>query len=370
MKTYRIGVIAGDGIGPAIVASARRVLDAVGSQNFGLEWVEIDGGAEMFRRTGAALNPVDLERIRNEFDATLKGPVGLPEVRNPDGTEAGVLGGILRNGLDAYANIRPISLTPGVRSPLTETERGAAIDYVIVRENTEGLYASRGKGVGTGDVHVDQLLVTRAATERIVRQAFAIAATRTGAPADGVSRVTCVDKANVLPSMAFFRRVFDEVAAEMSAEHPSIQAEHLYVDATAAALVENPSHFDVIVCENLIGDILSDLGAATVGGIGTCPSANIGETAAYFEPVHGSAPDLASTDPTCEKADPTAQILSAAMMLDYLGEPDAAERIRRAVAEARAELTQLACVSGKDAREMSSLTALTDAVVRTLNLSK
>lgn len=357
MKTYRIAVIEGDGIGPSIVGAALRVLHAVAENTFVVDLHTVDAGADTFRRTGTALAPADLDRIRHDFDATLKGPVGLPEVRHADGTEAGVLGGILRTGLDAYANIRPILSTPGIETPL----RGnPAIDYVIVRENTEGLYASRGKGVGNDQTHVDQLLVTRAATERIVRRAFEIAATRTGAPADGVSRVTCVDKANVLPSMAFFRRVFDEVAAKAQVAHPSIRAEHMHVDAAAAALVERPERFDVIVCENLIGDILSDLGAATVGGIGTCASANIGDEAAYFEPVHGSAPDLALADPSCESADPTAQMLSVAMMLDYLDEHVAAERVRAAVTDARVEL----------AATERGLNAFTDAVVAKINLSQ
>jgi 3-isopropylmalate dehydrogenase len=360
MKTYRIGVIYGDGIGPAIMGAALRVLNAVAAQQgtFHCELALVDAGADTYRRTGRALSDVDLERIRSDVDATLKGPVGLPEVRNADGTEAGVLGGILRNGLDAYANIRPIATSEGVPTPLRSPE---LIDYVIVRENTEGLYASRGKGVGNNTVHVDQLLVTRAATERIVRKAFEIAATRAGAVEDGVSRVTCVDKANVLPSLAFFRRVFDEVAESLCEEHPSIMVEHLYVDAAAAALVERPQHFDVIVCENLIGDILSDLGAATVGGIGTCPSANLGHHAAYFEPVHGSAPDLIATDASGERADPTAQILSAAMMLDYLGERSAARLIREAVRDARAELAR--------AGGQSLLTPLTDAIIAKINLS-
>lgn len=362
MKTYRIGVIKGDGIGPAVVAASLRVLEAVSAKlgTFQYDLVFVDAGADTFRRKGSALASDDLTRIRYECDATLKGPVGLPEVRFPDGTEAGVLGGILRNGLDAYANIRPVATMAEVTTALRSD---ALIDYVIVRENTEGLYASRGKGVGDNEVHVDQLLVTRKATERIVRKAFEIAATRAGAPADGVSRVTCVDKANVLPSLAFFRRVFDEVAQSLAAEHPAIEVEHLYVDAAAAALVERPEQFDVIVCENLIGDILSDLGAATVGGIGTCPSANIGSDAAYFEPVHGSAPDIAASDPSCERADPTAQILSTAMMLDYLGEHAAAGMIRDALQDARARHSRNA-----DGGATLALTALTDAVVAKINL--
>lgn len=361
MKNYRIGVIAGDGIGPALSAATLRVLDALAevSGQFTLHFEPVDAGADTFVRTGQAISQADVERIRSEFDATLKGPVGLPTVRHPDGTEAGVLGGILRAQLDAFANIRPVRSIAGVSSPLAGDQ---LIDYVIVRENTEGLYASRGKGVGDDTQWRDQLVISRHATERIVRTAFALAATRSGAPADGVSRVTCVDKANVLSSYAFFRRVFDEVAQQLRIEHPSIQAEHLHADAAAAALVEHPERFDVLVCENFIGDILSDLGAATVGGLGTCPSANIGEQAAYFEPVHGSAPDLLAADPSAERANPTAQFLSAALMLDYLGEPAAAEQLRRALAQTRAVLPARL---GKQ----PALSELTDAVIDTLKLS-
>ncbi|MCG2623281.1 isocitrate/isopropylmalate family dehydrogenase [Arthrobacter sp. I2-34] len=316
MREYHLGLIPGDGIGPELTAAAAAVLETAARGRFVLRWHREDGGAGTYRRTGTALSAAALERIRG-YDATLKGPVGLPEVRTPDGLEAGVLGGILRTGLDAYANLRPVrSLLPG----------GRRIDYVIVRENTEGLYASRGNGVGNDHAMVDQLLVTRAGTERIVRRAFAAAAARRGAPADGVRRVTCVDKANVLRSYAFFRRIFDEVAEEF----PQVEAEHRYADAAAYELVAAPGRFDVIVTENFIGDILSDVGAATVGGLGMCPAANVGDGAAYFEPAHGSAPALAGRD----RANPAGQLLCAAMLLDHLGEAGAAADLRGAVTAA------------------------------------
>lgn len=217
-------------------------------------------------------------------------------------------------------------LLPGVSAPTTH--RPEDIDYVIVRENTEGLYLSRGRGVRNERAASDQLLLTRKGVERVVRRAFALARGRNGAPADGVRRVTCVDKANVLRSFAFFRDVFDEVAAS----HPDVEAEHLHADAAAAALVAHPARFDVLVMENLLGDILSDLGAATVGGLGMCPSANLGDTAAYFEPIHGSAPDIAGTG----AANPTSQILSAAMLLEHIGHVDEAGAVRAAVAGAYA----------------------------------
>jgi len=242
-------------------------------------------------------------------------------VRLPDGTEAGLLGGVLRIGLDAYANLRPVRLLPGVQAALRA--KAGEIDYVIVRENTEGLYLSRGKGVGTSEAMADTMLVTRKGVERVARYAFELARRRNGAPEDGKRRVTCVDKANVLASLAFFRRVFDEVGEA----YPDVEREHLYADAAAQALVLRPQRLDVLVMENFLGDILSDLGGATVGGIGLCPSGNIGDSHAYFEPIHGSAPDIAGLD----KANPISQILTAALMLEHLGEREAADLVRRAV---------------------------------------
>jgi 3-isopropylmalate dehydrogenase len=247
-------------------------------------------------------------------------------VRFPDGTEAGLLGGVLRIGLDTFANVRPVRSMPGVEAPL-RVEPGE-IDYVIVRENTEGLYLSRGKGIGTDQAMADTLLVTRKGVERVSRYAFELARRRNGSPSDGVRRVTCVDKSNVLASYAFFREVFDEVAAEF----PDVEREHLYADAAAQALVMQPQHFDVLVMENFLGDVLSDLGGATIGGIGLCASGNIGTPHAYFEPIHGSAPDIAGQD----RASPVSQVLTAALMLDHLGEAEAAHLVSDAVERALA----------------------------------
>ena len=326
-RSYRVVVIPGDGIGPELVAAALVVLAAAEEAlGFKLEIDRREGGADFYRKSGASLAPETFEAIRRA-DAAMKGPVGLPDVRLPDGTEAGLLGGVLRIGLDAYANLRPVRLLPGVEAPLKA--KAGEIDYVIVRENTEGLYLSRGKGVGTRDAMADTLLVTRKGVERIARYAFGLARKRRGAPEDGVRRVTCVDKANVLASLAFFRRVFDEVGEG----YPDVAREYLYADAAAQALVLRPQRLDVLVMENFLGDILSDLGGATVGGIGLCPSGNIGERHAYFEPIHGSAPDLAGQD----KANPISQVLSAALLLEHLGERDAAGLIRRAVDAALAQ---------------------------------
>ena len=320
-RDYRVVVIPGDGIGPEVTDATLAVLAAVQDHdNIALRFETHRAGAAHYHDTGRAMDDATLAACR-DADGVLKGPVGDPAVRAPDGIEAGTLGGVLRPGLDAYANIRPIRLYPGVSSALRDVAADG-IDYVIVRENTEGLYASRGKGAVTPEGVTDFMTMSRAGIDRVVRKAFALAASR------ATARVTCVDKANVLRGFALFREIFDACAAQ----HPDIAADHLYADAAAAALVERPGTFDVLVTENFVGDILSDLGAATVGGLGMCPSGNIGDDAAYFEPIHGSALGLAGHD----SANPLATILSAAMLLDWLDEPAAATRIRSAVERALA----------------------------------
>ena len=322
LRTYRIVTIAGDGIGPEIMESALEVLAETERRidGFHLVMEEHMGGVASYERAGTPLSDESLEACR-AADAVLKAPVGLPWARRPDGTEVGLLGGVLRNGLDLYANVRPIRLWPGVNAPI-KAEPGQ-IDYVIVRENTEGLYLSRGLGVGNEDAMTDVLMMTRKGVERIVHFAFQLARGRQGSPSDGVSRVTCVDKSNVLRSFWFFRQIFEQVGEE----YPDIEKAYLYSDAAAQALVQRPWDFDVLVMENFLGDILSDLGGGTIGGLGMCPSGNLGEQAAYFEPVHGTAPDIMGKG----LANPLSQVLSSAMMLEHLGETEAAGRIRDAV---------------------------------------
>jgi 3-isopropylmalate dehydrogenase len=322
MTDYTIAVLPGDGIGPEVVSAATAVLsEVVGQAGFGLKLVEYEAGAAAYLKYGDALPAESLAGCK-AADAIFKGPSGLPDVRLPDGTEAGVLGGRFRNGLDLYVNLRPVKLYPNVPTALAGRQSGD-IDWVMVRENTEGLYASRGNGVvaTSGQAATDTLMITRRGTERIVRYAFEEARRR-----NGTKRVTCVDKSNVLRSFAFFRQIFKEVAAD----YPDIEPDFLYVDAAAQALVLRPDRFDVIVTENLFGDILSDLGGATVGGIGVCAGANIGDAHAYFEPIHGSAPALAGTG----LANPLAAILAGGLMLNYLGQPAAAAAVEGAVAGA------------------------------------
>jgi 3-isopropylmalate dehydrogenase len=310
MGTYRIAVLPGDGIGPEVMKEALKVLTAVEKAYRGLrlDFQEYPTGARCYLERGKDL-PAETMRACKESDAILFGSAGLPEVRYADGTEiAPQL--TLRFALDLYAGIRPIKKFPGIRPVLAGDP---PIDYVIFRENTEGLYASRGGGVRVGnELAVDNMVITRKGTERIVKYAFRLAQKRTGAPADGKRRVTCVDKANVLRSMAFFREVFDGVASCF----PGIASEHAYVDAMTLYMVQRPQTFDVVVLENMFGDILSDLAAGTIGGMGLAPSADVGDSYGLFQPSHGSAPDIAGKG----IANPVAQILSGAMMLEWLGE--------------------------------------------------
>jgi 3-isopropylmalate dehydrogenase len=307
--SYRIAVIKGDGIGPEVVAEAVKVLHAATPDGLALHFEEVEAGARCYERTGEDLPRETLE-VCQAADAILFGSAGLPDVRFPDGTEiAPQL--TLRVTLDLYVGLRPIRLYPGAPTALRLAD-GARIDYVILRENTEGLYASRGAGVRVGGhVATDTLVITRQGTARICREAFELARRRAGAPLDGRRRVTCVDKANVLKSYAFFRDVFDQVAGD----YPEVEATHVYVDAMAAYLVQAPGRFDVVVMENMFGDILSDLAAATVGGLGMAPSGDIGDQYALFQPSHGTAPDIAGKG----IANPVATILSAGLMLDWLG---------------------------------------------------
>ena len=327
MKVYRVVVLPGDGIGPEIMEGALEVLQKLQelSGNFTLDFDFHKGGAAYYIESGESISSDTVEAIR-EADATLKGPVGLPWVRNPDGTEAGVLGGVLRVGLCLYANLRPIRLFPNVPTPLREKVPDS-IDYLFLRENSEGHYLSRGMGIVTEEAATDTLMVTRKGCEKISRFAFKLALDKKrGAPEDGRRRVTFVDKSNVLRSFHFFRTIFKQVAEEIT----EVETEYLYADAAAAALIIRPEHFQVVVTENMLGDILSDLGGATVGGLGMCPSGNIGDGLAYFEPIHGSAPDIVGKN----LANPISQIRSAAMMLDYLGEKEDADLLEKAIWEA------------------------------------
>jgi 3-isopropylmalate dehydrogenase len=311
-SAYDIAVVYGDGVGPEVCGATVEVLKAAFGEMQVLNFIEYQGGAATYLETGSALPAETFEGCSNA-DAILHGAAGLPSVVHPDGTEAGMDFGLpLRFNLDLYANVRYIKLYKGTTSHLRFAEPGN-IDYVILRENVEGLYASRGGGVNLRDeVATDTLVITREGTERIVRMAFELARKRNGAPEDGKSRVTICDKANVLRSYAFFRKVSTEVAKD----YPDVELEYAIVDALTAYMVTRPEHYDVIVSENMFGDIISDLGAATVGGLGLSPTAEIGDDHGYFQAAHGSAPDIAGKG----IANPTGTILSGALMLEWLSE--------------------------------------------------
>ncbi|WP_279084188.1 isocitrate/isopropylmalate dehydrogenase family protein [Bradyrhizobium diazoefficiens] len=315
--TYTIAVVHGDGIGPEVARAAVAVLQA-GVQAGTLRFVDYPAGADHFLKTGDSFPAASFEGCRTA-DAILHGAAGIPGVVHPDGTEAGLDFTLtLRFKLDLFANVRPIKLYKGVPSPLG---RPGPIDYVIVRENSEGLYAARGAGaLLREEVAVDTLVQTRKGVERIVRFAFELARTRNGSPKDGRRRVTCCDKANVLRTYAFFRAVFDEVAKE----YPDIEAEHVLVDAMTVHLVNKPSHFDVIVTENMFGDIISDLGAATVGGMGMAPSEEVGDGIGFFQASHGSAPDIAGKG----LANPYGTILASILMLRRLDQRHRDSRLK------------------------------------------
>ena len=318
-STFNIAVLPGDGIGPEVTAAGVEVLNAVASFSPGLTFTfeEFSIGANEFLKSGDPIPHHVLERIR-AFDAILLGAAGLPGVRWPTGVEIAPQID-LRERLDLYCGLRPIYLFHPDDSPLRDKPAGS-IDLLLVRESTEGLFSGRNdRSNVTPDRAEDRLVITRHGAERIIHAAFREAMGRR-------KHLTLVDKANVLPSMAYFRGIFDEIATEF----PEVETQRIYVDAAALYLIQRPESFDVLVTENMFGDILSDLLAGIVGGMGMAPSADIGDAWAVFQPSHGSAPDIAGKG----IANPVATILSVAMMLDWLGEDiarHAAARIRRAV---------------------------------------
>jgi len=301
----------GDGIGPEIMAPTLEILDVVATR-IGLKpfkYISLPAGAAHFLEHGEDLPKDSIAKAR-QADAILLSAMGLPDIRRPDGTEL-VPQIDLRLQLELYAGVRPVKVVPGQPCPLKDP-RSSEIDFVIVRESTEGLFANLGEGKLHGrDSATETLEITRATSEKLFDFSFRLAQRRAkvrGKPA----KVTCVDKANVFQAFWFFRSIFNERAAIF----PDIEADAVYVDAFAMWMVLRPWEFDVVVTENMFGDILSDLGAGIIGSLGLAPSADIGDKYAVFQPCHGSAPDIAGKG----IANPIAMILSAAMMLDWLAE--------------------------------------------------
>ncbi|HZA50899.1 MAG TPA: isocitrate/isopropylmalate dehydrogenase family protein [Myxococcaceae bacterium] len=318
----RIAVIPGDGAGIEVMNAALPVLEALDRRyRIGLQLERFDFGAERYLRTGESLPPAQIDIFRRDFDAILFGAVGDPRVKGQVHAREILLG--LRFGLDLYINFRPCRLLSERLSPLKGKGR-KEIDFVVFRENTEGQYNGLG-GVfkrGTPDeLAISEEINTRKGVERVIRAAFAWARD------NGRTRVALADKSNAIPAHELWLRTFREIAAE----YPEIEARHQYVDAVALQLVTNPEAYQVIVTTNLFGDILTDLGAGLTGGLGLAASANLNpESTPLFEPVHGSAPDIAGQG----IVNPGAMLLTSALMLRELGFGDAASRLEAAVEQA------------------------------------
>ena len=325
-RHHRIAVIPGDGIGHEVVPAGQAVLGAVAAKRgFTLEWQSFDWSCERYARVGAMMPEDGLDQLR-DFDAIFLGAVGFPGV--PDHVSLWGLLLPIRRGFHQYVNLRPVRLLRGVQSPLRDREPGS-IDMMIVRENTEGEYSSIGGRIasGTSEEEAHQTAVfTRKGCDRIMRYAFELARTRR-------KHVTSATKSNgIIHSMPFW----DERFAAIGHDYGDVKTDQFHIDILCAHFVRHPDWFDVVVASNLFGDILSDLGPAIAGSIGIAPSGNLNlerEYPSMFEPVHGSAPDIAGKG----IANPIGQIWSAAMMLEHLGEHDAAADVLRAIEEVVAD---------------------------------
>jgi tartrate dehydrogenase/decarboxylase/D-malate dehydrogenase len=328
MQNFQIAVIAGDGVGQEVIPPAKRVLETIGRRiQAGFSFQDFDWGTDYYFRNGRMMPANAIELLR-PFDAILLGAVGHPEV--PDHVTLNGLLLPIRRAFDQYANVRPAMLYRGVESPLA-LRKGEQIDFVVVRENTEGEYAQVGGFVYRDqpeEVGIQTAVFTRRGIERIVRFAFELAVRR-----NGKKRVTSITKSN---AQGFGMVLWDRTFAAVATEFPSISTESLLVDAAAMNFIRRPESFDVVVASNLFGDILSDISAIIVGSMGLAPSANLDPLRRHpsmFEPVHGSAPDIAGKG----IVNPLATILSTAMMLDHLRMGEAASQIKRAVASVLAE---------------------------------
>ncbi|TFD90764.1 3-isopropylmalate dehydrogenase [Cryobacterium serini] len=354
-RTIKLAVIPGDGIGPEVVAEAVKVLGAVTARDdVTISTSMFQLGAARFLETGDVLTDADLASIQ-QHDAILLGAVGgVPgDQRLKDANiERGLLLG-LRFALDHYVNLRPCTIYPGVTSPLAAP---GVVDFVVVREGTEGPYVGNGGAIrrGTAQEIANEVSVNTAyGVERVVRYAFEVAQSRER------KRLTLVHKTNVL---VFAGSLWQRIVNEVAAEYPRVEVDYLHVDAATIFFVTNPSRFDVLVTDNLFGDILTDLAAAISGGIGLAASGNINPTGRFpsmFEPVHGSAPDIAGQ----QLADPTAAILSVALLLDHLGLTDAAARVNEAVAD---DLRRRSNLMRRSTAEVGDaiVTLLTDKVLK------
>ncbi len=323
MSYSEIAIIRGDGIGIDVTDATLAVIDAAREAvgGFKLEYREILAGAGYFAEHGVDIEPGG-EAAAGECDAIFLGAIGLPAIRHDDGTEISPHLR-LRDIYGLYAGVRPVKAYPNAPQRLAD-ERAANIDMVILRESTEGLFYSaavhgRSEVIGNEEVR-ETLRITRATTEKLHRFGFELARKRKARGGRGL--LTCVDKANVFTSMAFFRQIFDEIKPEF----PDIDTGYSYVDAQALDFIRRPWDFDVLVMENMFGDILSDLAGGLVGGMGMAACGEIGDFTGLFQPAHGSAPDIMGRD----LANPLAAILSGALMLDYLADKSGSDAMREA----------------------------------------
>jgi len=320
MSTFKIAVIEGDGIGHEVVPEGLRVLEAAGKK-FGLsyEMTHFDWSCEVYAKTGRMMPEDGLEQLK-KFDAVFLGAVGYPGV--PDHVSLWGLLIPIRRGFDQYVNLRPVKLFKGVSTPLAN-RRPEEIDFVVIRENTEGEYSSIGGRIFAGtenEFATQEAIFTRRGVDRVMRYAFDLARKRR-------KHVTSATKSNgIIHTMPFW----DERFAAMKKDYPEVKTDQFHIDILTAHFVRNPHWFDVVVGSNLFGDILSDLGPAVAGGIGIAPSANLNPERKFpsmFEPVHGSAPDIAGRN----IANPIGTIWSAALMLDHFGSPQAARSVENAI---------------------------------------
>jgi tartrate dehydrogenase/decarboxylase/D-malate dehydrogenase len=353
VPTYRIAVIPGDGIGTEVMPPAQRLLELAGERfGFAFEWSEFEWGCEYYARTGRMM-PEDGLDLLSTHDQILLGAVGYPGV--PDHVSLWGLLIPIRRAFQQYVNLRPIRLLPGIQSPLRSVPAGG-IDFLVVRENNEGEYSESGGRLYRGtpmELAIQESVFTRQGMERAMRYAIRLAEGRAG-------RLASATKSNgIIHTMPFW----DEVLRELAAEHPSVAVSEYHVDALAALFVLHPERFDVVVASNLFGDILTDLGAAIIGSIGIAPSANLNPERRFpsmFEPVHGSAPDIAGQG----KANPIGQVWAAAMMLDHLEHHDASRAVMAAVSHVLSETDvrtpDLGGAAGTDEVAKALLDAFTD----------
>lgn len=350
MRDYAIAVIPGDGIGPEVVEAARAVLNECQRRyGFTLNYTDYDFSAELYRRTGRKVTEADMEEI-GAHDAVLFGAMGLPEVRGPEGLELGAQVE-MRAYFPLFASLRPVRLFDGVDGPLKTDQ----VDMLVIRETSEGMFAGLADRHQPSDEEAsDRMTISRTGARRLIEVAFDQARTRRRRGTPG--HVTLLHKSNALRSNVLLEKVFDEVAAE----HSDLGSAKHYIDAGAMYMVLDPGRYDVVVTENIFGDIVSEIAAGLVGGLGVAPSADVSLDRGVFQPSHGSAPDIAGQG----VANPTAMILSAAMMLEWLGGRYNDERCLRAAEgiQCAVEATLAAGVRGPDLGGTARTTEVAEAI--------